>query len=114
MPNNWPAWGQTAGMPPEPFEQGWYLRLDAFDQKHIILGIKALRTAFGLSLHDAKVLACETPLPAHLPWGPYRPEEAQAIIRRLSDDGNVTVSLVATKEAPIPKTAWERLRDDDE
>lgn len=110
---SFPAWGQTAGMPPEPFEQAWYLRLDAVDQKHIILGIKALRAAFGMSLQESKKLACETPLPIHLPWGPFGLSEAQAIISRLAQDGFVKASLVETKEEPPPKTAWERLIEDE-
>lgn len=73
MPNNWPAWGQMSGIPPEPFEEGAYIRVD-FD---IVLcpepGKMAKQAREFLHLSHGQATEMAQAARDHKPWvcGPY-------------------------------------------
>lgn len=91
--------GATAGLPPECFEEAFYIRIHGYERK-LLHAVKAIKMVFQVSLSEALRWVRDEPMPFTLPLGPFPLSEATWMVEKLRK-GGLVVTLVPGEDRLI-------------
>jgi len=86
--------GATSGLPPEPFEEAFYLQIQDYEKHKVVYAVKAIKNEFNISNTEAFHWVRDSVKPFTIPLGPFPQSEAEQMKHRLCQNG-LTVALVS-------------------